>query len=151
MAGPRLAMAKRELTSVVSGLPEDASLGLVAFNTQVLPWRKELAVATRANKQDAARFVNQLLARGSTATYDALETSFHYDAEAIYLLSDGDPNLGKIVAPAGIITAITAANQGRRISIYTIGIAPGAAEGANELFMKTIADQNFGLYKRVDE
>ena len=151
MAGSRLAMAQRELTSVVSGLPEDASLGLVAFSTQVLPWRRELAVATRANKHDAYRFINRLLAIGSTATYDALETCFRYDAEAIYLLSDGDPNSGKIVAPAGIITAITAANQGRRISIYTIGIAPGAAEGANELFMKTIAYQNFGLYKRVDQ
>jgi hypothetical protein len=151
MAGPRLAMAKRELTSVVSGLPEDASLGLVAFNTQVWPWRKELAVATRANKQDAARFVHQLSARGRTAPYDALEVAFHYDAEAIYLLSDGDPNLGKIVDPAGIITAISGANRGRRLSIYTIGIAPGAAEGANELFMKTLAEQNFGLHKRVDE
>ena len=151
MAGPRLAMAQRELTSVVSGLPEDASLGLVAFSTQVLPWRKELAGATRANKQDAYRFINRLMARGRTATYDALEVAFHYDAEAIYLLSDGDPNHGKIVNPAGIIMAISGPNRGRRVSIYTIGIAPGAAEGANELFMKTLADQNFGLYKRVDQ
>ena len=151
MAGPRLAMAQRELTSVVSGLPEDASLGLVAFSTQVLPWRKELAGATQANKQDAYRFINRLMARGRTATYDALEVAFHYDAEAIYLLSDGDPNHGKIVNPAGIIMAISGPNRGRRVSIYTIGIAPGAAEGANELFMKTLADQNFGLYKRVDQ
>jgi hypothetical protein len=151
MAGPRLAMAQRELTSVVGSLPEDASLGLVAFSTRVLPWRKELAVATQANKQDAYRFINRLFAKGSTATYDALELAFHYDAEAIYLLSDGDPNSGKIVDPAGIIMAISGPNRGRRVSIYTIGIAPGAAEGANELFMKTLAEQNFGLYKRVDQ
>ena len=151
MAGPRLAMAQRELTSVVGGLPEDASLGLVAFSTQVLPWRKELAAATRANKQDAFRFIKLLVARGSTATYDALEVAFRYDAEAIYLLSDGEPNHGKIVNPAGIIMAISGANRGRRLSIYTIGIAPGAAEGANESFMKTLAEENFGLYKRVDE
>ena len=151
MAGPRLAMAQRELTNVVAGLPEDASLGLVAFSTQVLPWRKELAVATKANKQDAYRFINRLWAKGRTATYDALDVAFHYDAEAIYLLSDGSPNHGKIVIPAGIITAISGANRGRRVSIYTIGIAPGAAEGANEQFMKILAEQNFGLYKRVDE
>ncbi len=151
MAGPRLAMAQRELTSVVSSLPEDASLGLVAFSTQVWPWRNDLAVATRVKKQDAYRFINRLSARGRTATYDALEVAFHYDAEAIYLLSDGDPNHGKIVKPAAIIMAISGANRGRRISIYTIGIAPGAAEGANELFMKTLAEQNFGLYKRVDQ
>ena len=151
MAGPRLAMAQRELTSVVCGLPEDASLGLVAFSTQVLPWRKDLAIATPANKQDACRFINRLLASGRTATYDALEVAFHYDTEAIYLLSDGDPNHGKVVNPAGIIVAISGPNRGRRISIYTIGIAPGAAEGANELFMKTLAEKNFGLYKRVDQ
>ena len=110
-----------------------------------------MAVATRANKQDAVRFINRLLAKGKTATYDALEAAFRYDAEAIYLLSDGDPNHGKIVAPAGIITAITARESRPAVSIQTIGIAPGAAEGANELFMKTLAEQNFGLYKRVDQ
>ena len=151
MTGQRLAAAKRELTGAISGMPEDTQLGLVAFSTRVVPWRPELAAATPANKQNALRFVNQLMARGRTATYDALEAAFCYDAEAIYLLSDGAPNHGKVVDPVQIITAITAANRGRRVSIYTIGIAPGTAEGANETFMKTLAEQNFALYKRVDE
>lgn len=150
MAGPRLATAKRELTGAISGLPEDTDLGLVAFSTQVVPWRRELARATPANKQEAARFVSHLAAGGKTATYDALEAAFRYEAEAVYLLSDGDPNGGKIVEPVAIITTITGANRARRLSIYSVGIAPGAAEGANELFMKTLAERNFGIYKRVE-
>jgi len=151
MAGPRLAAAKRELTGVIEGLPEGTDLGLVAFSTHVSRWRRELAAATPVNKQDAVRFVNRLAAGGNTATYDALETAFRYDAEAVYLLSDGDPNAGKIVDPLRIIMAISSPNRGRRVSIYTVGIAPGAVEGANERFMKTLAEQNFGLYKRVDQ
>jgi len=32
-----------------------------------------------------------------------------------------------------------------------IGIAPGTADGAYEPFMKRLAEQDFGLYKRVDK
>ena len=151
MNGPRLAAAKRELTRVISSLDGDAELGVTAFSTQVWLWRKHLAPATAANKKEALHFVNRLMAHGRTATYDALEAAMNCDPEAIYLLSDGEPNAGKVTTPAGIVKTIGEANRSRRISIYTIGIAPGAAEGANESFMKELAEQNCGLYQRVDE
>jgi hypothetical protein len=42
-------------------------------------------------------------------------------------------------------------NRSRRESIYTIGIAPGPPDGPMEWFMKTLAEQNMGQYRRVDE
>ncbi len=91
------------------------------------------------------------MARSSTASYDALETAFSFDAEAIFFLSDGEPTSGKYVAPADIVSVISTGNRSRRESIYTIGIAPGLPDGPMEWFMKTLAEQNLGLYRRVDE
>jgi hypothetical protein len=73
-----------------------------------------------------------------------------FDTEAIYFLSDGAPHGGKITAPVDIVAAISAANKTRRISIYTIGIGAGIPGGPLDLFLKTLAEQNLGLYRRVD-
>lgn len=151
MAGRRLLAAKRELTAAVNGLPNDVEVGIVAFQSQVTMWRPTLVPATPAAKQDANYYIYNLVAGGKTATYDALDKAFHLDPEAVYLLSDGEPTLGRIVAPAGIVHSVTSANRSRRISINTIGIAPGPPGSPMELFMKTLADQNFGRFRRVDE
>ena len=82
--------------------------------------------ATLETQRAADRFVYGLRPGGETAAYNALEAAFHFDAEAIYFLSDGEPNAGRIPLPAAIVAAITQANRTRRMSIYTIGIAPGA-------------------------
>ena len=88
---------------------------------------------------------------GHTASYDALETALGYDVEAIYFLSDGDPNAGKISVPDAIIAAIVQANHMRRVSVYTIGICPGAPGGPLDTFMRSLAEQNLGIYRRVDK
>ena len=92
-----------------------------------------------------------LYAGGHTAAYDALDAAFRFDAEAVYFLSDGAPNAGKIASPAAIVAAVTQTNRTRRISIYTIGIAPGEPGGPLDMFVKTLAEQNFGVYRRVDQ
>jgi Mg-chelatase subunit ChlD len=151
MFGPRLAAAKRELTNAINGLPENTELGVVAFSSQVNVWQRDLVRATPAAKQDAAAFVYNLAAGGRTAAFDALDTAFRYDAEAVFFLSDGEPNGGKIVVPAAIVATISRVNRARRVSIYTIGIAPGVAGGADETFMKALAEQNFGQFRRLDQ
>jgi hypothetical protein len=87
---------------------------------------------------------------GKTAAYDALESAFRLDPEAIYLLSDGAPNVGRISMPAAIVNALTASNRARRISIYCFGIALGPPESPMELSMRTLAEQNFGRYRRLE-
>ena len=151
MTGQRIQTAKRELISAIKALPNDAELGILVFNTQVTVWRPALIPATAAAKQEAVYFVNNLAASGRTAAYDALDRAFHFDPEAIYFLSDGEPTCGKIVSPEGILAAVHTGNRNRRISIYSIGIAPGAPGSRLELFMKTLAEQNFGQFRRVDQ
>jgi hypothetical protein len=150
MTGPRIEAAKRELTRAINGLPEHAHFGIVVFNGNVSVWQRQLVAATDSAKKTAMRYVSVQATHSNTASYDALEAAMEFDTEAIYFLSDGAPYGGKITAPVDIVAAISAANKTRRISIYTIGIGAGIPGGPLDMFLKTLAEQNLGLYRRVD-
>jgi hypothetical protein len=151
MGGLRLSAAKRELMQAIDGLHSDASFNIVTFSDQATVWQRSLTPATIASKQAARNFIYGFRAGGHTAAYDALDAAFRFDTEAIYFLSDGEPNAGKIPTPAAIVDAVTQSNRTRRISIYTIGISPGQPGGRLDLFVKTLAEQNFGVYRRVEQ
>lgn len=150
MTGPRIVAAKRELTKAIQGLPDHVEFGVVVFNGTVATWHKDLVKATDKTKAAAMHYVEAQSPHSNTASYDALEAALGFDTEAIYFLSDGAPHGGKIAAPVDIVAAITAANKTRRVSIYTIGIGAGIPGGPLDVFLRTLADQNFGLYRRVD-
>jgi hypothetical protein len=135
----------------IDGLPADSSFSIIAFSDQTTVWRKKLMPATLETQRAADRFVYALRPGGDTAAYDALAAAFRFDAEAVYFLSDGEPNAGTIPVPAAIVVAVAQANRARRISIYTIGIAPGPTDGPLDTFMKTLAEENYGVYRRVDQ
>ena len=100
MRGRRLEAAQRELMQAIEKLPPEASFSMVSFSDHATVWRKTLMPATAATKQAAKVFVYLLRAGGRTAAYDALEAAFRFaDTEAIYFLSDGEPNAGKIPRP----------------------------------------------------
>ena len=80
----------------------------------------------------------------------ALDMAFRFDTEAVYFLSDV-PNCGQIVDPNAIVDAVTQANRSRRISLNSIGILSGEPGGPLDSFMKTLAKQNFGDYRRVEQ
>ena len=151
MNGPRINTAKRELTTAINALPEDAGFGIVIFNESLNVWRPCMVEASAENKQNAIWFIANLTPSGNTAAYDALEAAFRFDAEAIYLVTDGEPTNGRIVAPPAIVAAIQQINHNRRVSIYVIGIAPRPPGGRFDLFLKTLAEQNLGQYRRVDQ
>jgi hypothetical protein len=150
MQGPRITAAKRELVRAIAGLPEHVQFGIVIFNSTVQTWQKQLVPATEQSKKAATTFVNSQEVHSNTFSYDALEAAFHFDTEAIYFLSDGAPTGGKIVAPVDIVAAISAENKIRRISLYTIGIGAGIPGGPLDTFLRSLAEENLGLYRRVD-
>ena len=97
-------------------------------------------------KRSAAAYVSGLTAAGKTASFDALDAAFRYDAEAIFFLSDGEPTAGRMVNPAQIIRFVAEANKNRRLSLHTIGIMPdnGLAQ-----FLQVLATANNGAYRHV--
>ena len=128
-----------------------AAFSIVAFSNHVGVWRPALVPATPATKEAAPAYVYGLRAGGETAASDALDAAFHFDAEAVFFLTDGQPNAGRIPLPAGILTTLTQANRARRISLFTIGIAPGMPGGTFDTFLSRLAEQNWGSYRRVEE
>ncbi len=150
MGGDRIVAAKRELLVAIAGLRESCQFGIVTFNDRASAWQRQLVPATDRNKLAAKTFVDGLGVGGSTASYSALDLAFTFDTEAIYFLSDGAPTTGNIIAPVDIVSAVTATNKIRRVSIYTIGVGAGFPGSPLDVFLKTLAEQNLGVYRRVD-
>jgi hypothetical protein len=150
MQGARFIHAKRELLQAIHGLRPDVKFGIIVFNSSVGRWQQHLVVADDRQKKLAERFVEGLNPQASTATFDALAAALEYDVEAIYFLTDGAPTGGQIVAPPAIVQSVSGTNRNRRISIYTIGLAPGAPGSMTDEFLKVLAEQNLGTYRRID-
>lgn len=148
MEGPRLAAAQRELIEAIEGLPPTTRFNVIGFGSRAYAWQPRLVAAEPAAKEAAGSFVGQLVADGQTATFDAIETAFQFDVEAVFLLSDGEPTAGKVVDPVAIARFVGAANEARRMSVYTIGVLPEPELAA---FLRGLADQNFGCYLQVDQ
>lgn len=144
MQGDPLQAAKRELESAIFALPDATQFAVIYFNSGVGPWQRQFVPATEPNKRAAAAFVNQLPPEGGTATSDALEAAFTFDAEAIFFLSDGAPSAGKIVDPRAIVDYVTRLNAGRYVSVNTISIMGGAA------FLEDLAKANNGSFRAVN-
>jgi len=151
MRGARLAAAKRELMYAINALDKTAAFNIIIFNTGVSPWRKQMSEADAATKRAAGSFVESQVAHGQTASFDALEAGFNFDAESLYFLTDGEPFGGKIQNPADIVSVITKANHPRRLSIYTLGIGVGSSGGPSDEFLQNLAERNFGSYRRIDQ
>jgi uncharacterized protein YegL len=149
MTGPRIFAAKRELSRAIEELPADVEFSIVSFAGQPLTWQARLVPASAENKQSALYFVAAVQGVGKgTASYDALETAMRFDTEVIYFLTDGAPVGGKITNPPDIVRTITRTNQFRRITMNSLGI--GVDTPVFESFLSTLAQQNFGVYERVD-
>jgi hypothetical protein len=151
MQGMRLQLAKRELVKVIERLQPRDQFAVLVFDNDVRLWQKKLVAADDAAKKKAAQFVNNQDTHPLTASYDALEAALQFDAEAIFFLTDGAPFGGKVTAPAQIVELITQLNRYRRESIYSIGIGAGLPGSPMDVFLRTLAESNFGSYRRVDE
>ena len=150
MEGAKLEAAKRELVGTIGQLPGDVRFNIIAFNSQVFPWQRELQVVSPLSRQDAVRFVASGRATAMTASYDALQAALLQDCDAIYFLTDGSPTVGQIKDPEQIVSAITRINRVRRATIHCIGIGVGAAGGEFDVFLRDLAAKNFGAYRRID-
>ena len=146
MEGERMETAKRELVSVIHTLDPLVAFTVISFSDAARAWQPQLIAAGDDAKRSAAAYVSALTAAGKTASFDALDAAFRYDAEAIFFLSDGEPTAGRMVNPAQIIRFVAEANKNRRLSLHTIGIMPdnGLAQ-----FLQVLATANNGAYRHV--
>ena len=109
-----------------------------------------LATMDDVNRPAALGFGDSLIGRfaSGTPTYLALQTALGYDAEAIFLLTDGEPN--DIEDWHEIVSRITQENAGRK-KIYTIAIGNYRKLPELVAFLDGLSRENGGKFLGVSD
>ena len=156
--------AKMNLRNAYRDLEETAYFGMVLYNHEVVSWKDRLVQATPENKSSADEFLESLRAFGATNIHDALQRAFAISADSItradtiFFMTDGVPNRGPVIEPAGILEAVRRWNSDERVVIHAIHVVGPMAtseytrekiEEARD-FMKRLARENSGVYVQRD-
>lgn len=133
MAGKKLEQAKKALRFCVENLNAEDRFEILRFATDVEPLFSGLAQATRANRDKAAEFIQDLRAIGGTAINDALQRALALRSEApsgasdlqrpfvVIFLTDGRPTVG-VTDENRILDQLKQTNLARtRIFCFGIG------------------------------
>lgn len=137
----RLEVCRRELRTVIGGLPVRARFNLLAFSHRFSAWKKRATRASSRVKKEALTFVRDLKAIGGTNIFDPLhEALVESRVDTIWLLSDGEPTSGRLVFPTDILREVRRLNATRRVAIHTISV------GQKSELLKRLARENGGTY-----
>jgi VWA domain-containing protein/HEAT repeat protein len=133
MWGPRREKSQGELLDAVKGLPTDRAFTVILFNGKVW-WHKQAPVPARPQeKLDLEVYLPEQETKNYTNIYDAMDQALGLMGEGsrprdpapgldeIVLLSDGEPNRGKLRQPDQILVALEAMTAGR-IPIHTVSL-----------------------------
>ena len=139
-------LVKRELAQVLNALEDgEQSFNIVAFATRFRPLFAGPKKASSRTRKSAGKFLSIMRAGGGTNLYDPLEELVkdgHY--EAIYILSDGTPTMGKIRETKPFLQAIDRLNRYSRATIHCIAL------GESSELLEALAESTGGEYRRVD-
>ncbi|MHC4777137.1 MAG: HEAT repeat domain-containing protein [Planctomycetota bacterium] len=155
----KIDIARWQLHRAVHALPKDAVFNIIVYSESYRVWKKTMTPAHPKLKAEAHDFIDVLKPNGTTNIYDSLVKALEIAgaappgavvtgrkkqkelaADTIYLLSDGNPNRGRLTDAQKIVEDIRERNPG--IVIHTIGI--GEAAGAP--LLKNLAAENGGHY-----
>lgn len=140
----RLVAAKENLARVLQALPATHRCNLIAYETGVKPLWDELRLLDDDNRAAILARVKQLEVAGGTNIFDALEKAFADPAvDTIYLLTDGEPSAGRLIAPDDIADEVRRWNLRRQVVIHCIGL------GIDSALLKRLAAESGGSYKYV--
>ena len=143
----------RSILEILKPLDETNQFAIVGYhgNPQPVLWSfpqgNKLLPATEENLKLAETFTHSLVRKfvGSTPTHFALQAALEYPANAVVLMSDGEPNS----PPGFIIENITEINQFRQTEIHTVAIGEYTHNRNLVLFMQTLARLNGGDFVGV--
>lgn len=138
----KLDIAKWQLHRAVQDLPKDAVFNIVVYSESYRVWEQEPVVATPRHKKRAHKFIAQLNGNGTTNIGDSLDAALEQDVDTLYLLSDGNPNRGRVSDLNQLLEQLLRRNRRARRVVHTIGI--GEAEGSS--FLKELARRTGGRY-----
>ena len=140
--GTKLDIAKWQLHRAIHDLPDDAVFGIIVYSESYASWEQDLVAANARGKKKAHAFVDEINANGTTNISDSLDRALDSGADTIFLLSDGDPNRGRLSGLDALLAELVERNRLLRVVIHTIGI--GEVEGS--AFLRELARQTGGRY-----
>ncbi len=150
MAGDPLEKAKEETKKLVTSLPKNKNLNVLAYGCDINPWSDRMQPATAGNKTAICEWIGGLTTMGGTGTGPAVASALSVEPRTKYvlLLTDGEPNCNYVGAgtdmESHLSTILSANTQGARIDTFGVG-----AEGGFEQFLKTIASKTKGRYTQI--
>lgn len=155
MSGSMISYTDLMINSVLEllePLDESNEFAIVGYQGNPSPtlWTfpdRGLAPGTAATLDSARSFVRSLARRfaGSTPTHYALLSALEYPADAIILLSDGEPDN----APGFILQDIAGLNRYKNREIHTVAIGDYTQNRGLVMFLQTLARQNGGDFVGV--
>ena len=155
MSGSMLSFTELMIKSVLEVLdPLDGSneFAIIGYQGNPAPvlWTypdRGLVQGTPANLDTAREFTRSLARRfsGSTPTHYALLSALQYPADAIILMSDGEPDN----SPGFILQDIATLNRYENKEIHTVAIGDYTQNRGLVMFLQTLAHQNDGDFVGV--
>ena len=140
---PRINLAIRELGKCLDQLSQKSFFNIVPFSSSVAAWGDGMMQWTPEVLVDAKSFVQKLGDGGGTNLFGSLEFVFE-DAEVdtIFILSDGEPSVGRLQDPRAIRDEVAKWNKNRDVKIHSIAI------GGNLQVLEWLAKDSGGTYVR---
>lgn len=125
MRGEKLGQAKAAGRALLASLGRDDRFRVIDFSTDVNAFRDGFVAATPENVRAANRYLEALVADGSTNISGALEAALEaqFDRERlplVVLLTDGEPTVGERNPEA--IAALAARHRGEA-RLFTVGVS----------------------------
>jgi hypothetical protein len=138
---------------ILEPLNESHRLAIIGFQGDPSPvlWNypssDELMQATPENLRQAREYMRGLSLRfaGSTPTHAALLAAMQYKADAIILLSDGQPDYN----PAYIVQDVTSKNRFQQSEIHAVAIGDYTQNRSLVMFLQDLAERNGGDFVGV--
>ena len=166
----KIDVLRKEMKKSLAGLPDGSTFNIIAFSSDVRPWKKEPQIRSTKTATDALIWVEKAPVDGGTNIGDALETAFKMMGaglqkdrneapafDTVFFMTDGKPSVGKVVDPKQILAAVRRWNDGRKVRVHVVGMgghnkpAPAGSkknkdkeDDMDEDFLKALAEQNGG-------
>jgi len=143
---PRMTVAKRELQRCLEQLQDDSLFNIIVFSDDVEHWLDGgVAESAASSKEEAMEFIERLGARGGTNLYGALQQAFDdTEVDTIFVLSDGEPSVGRETDPWRIREIVAEWNEHRGVEINTIAV------GGSFAILEWLAEDSGGAYVKFD-
>jgi hypothetical protein len=152
---PKVEIVREELLRALSGLQSHSSFNILGYNATPSAWRAErgglkLHRAGTETIESARAWTRALEVATGTNIHDTLAAALDVpEVETIYLLSDGVPSRGG--GTAEVERRAAAMNYLRGVRIVTYGFTAEGEGAYDEEFMKRLARNNWGWYRRLND